>query len=85
MCHYHTQRCKLCHHILSSRPINCGYGLAILGPQGMTIECAHEDVEEVEETKLCCECAERTKEEEGERAWIRWTSWRRGAGSGDME
>jgi hypothetical protein len=80
MCHYNTNRCKLCHAILSSAPINCGHGMAILGPFGMTIECARDDLEVVEETKICIECIEKgdaSEDEEKESGWDKWISWSR--------
>jgi hypothetical protein len=58
--------------------MNCGHGLAILGPCGMTIEYAFENAEVVEETKLCCECADDANVGEAESAWVKWMSWRRG-------
>jgi len=44
----------------------------------MTVECAHEGAEVVEETKLCCECAKYKKKEDKESAWEKWVAWRRG-------
>jgi hypothetical protein len=42
----------------------------------MTVECAHEGAEVVEETELCCACAEEKKEER-ESAWEKCVAWRR--------
>jgi hypothetical protein len=44
----------------------------------MTIECAHEDMEIVEETNLCCECADERNLETMDSVWTKWMSWRRG-------
>jgi hypothetical protein len=78
MCHYLIKRCKLCHTTLSSRLVNCGKGLAILGPSGMTIECVEEIKEVIEESKICCKCVEKAKEAQVESAWDRFFAWRRG-------
>jgi hypothetical protein len=43
----------------------------------MTIECAHESKEVIEETKWCCDCAENAKEAQAESAWDRFFAWRR--------
>jgi hypothetical protein len=78
MCNGLNNGCNLCHQTLSSRPVNCGYGLAILGPRSLTIECAREGAEVIEETELCRECADNTNVEEPGSAWIEYMSWRRG-------
>jgi hypothetical protein len=80
MCYYYTNRCKICRATLSSAPINCGHGMTILGPLGMTIECAREDAEMVEETKMCIECFEKADAsgDEEETGWEKWIAWRRG-------
>jgi hypothetical protein len=80
MCYYNTSRCKICHATLSSAPINCGHGMAILGPSGTTIECAREDAEVVEETKICIECVEKADASgnEEESGWDKWVASRRG-------
>jgi hypothetical protein len=39
MCHYSRAYCKVCHHTIHLSPVNCGNGMAVLGPSGMTIEC----------------------------------------------
>jgi hypothetical protein len=53
--------------------------MAILGPSGMTIECAREDLEVVEETKICIECVEKgdASEDEEESGWDKCISWSR--------
>jgi hypothetical protein len=46
----------------------------------MTIECAREDLEVVEETKICIECIEKgdaREDEEKESGWDKWISWSR--------
>jgi hypothetical protein len=54
--------------------------MAILGPSGTTIECAREDAEVVEETKICIECVEKADAsgDEEESGWDKWVAWRRG-------
>jgi hypothetical protein len=80
MCYYYTNRCKICCATLSSAPINCGHGIPILGPSRMTIECAREDAEVVEETKICIKCIEQADAsgDEEESGWGKWIAWRRG-------
>jgi hypothetical protein len=77
MCYYLTNRCRNCHAQLSSHPINCGNGLAILGLSGMTIECAHESAEIIEESKICCECVENGSTDDTESGLEKWFAWRR--------
>jgi hypothetical protein len=51
--------------------------MTILGPSGVTIDCAHKDAEVVEETKICCECIENGNENGTESARDKWFAWRR--------
>jgi hypothetical protein len=62
MCHYVTNRCEICHIIFSSSPINCGKGLTVLGPDGLTVECEVESREVVEETEAFWKCVDERKE-----------------------
>jgi hypothetical protein len=44
----------------------------------MTIECAEEIKQVIEETEVCCKCAEKAEEAQVESAWDRFFAWRRG-------
>jgi hypothetical protein len=53
--------------------------MAILGPSGMTIECAREDTEFIEETEICIEFVEKgdASGDDEESGWDKWISWSR--------
>ena len=81
MCHYHRTLCSTCHVTIYSSPINCGKGLAILGPPGLTIECPDYDpdnVPEQVEEKLCEQCVkEAVYDGRPGSDWDSFLAWRR--------
>jgi len=81
MCHYHRTLCSTCHLTTHSTPINCGKGLAILGPSGLTIECPNyhaDDVPEQVEEKLCEQCVkEAVYDGRPGSDWDSFLAWRR--------
>jgi predicted amidophosphoribosyltransferase len=82
MCHYLLSRCTLCHTTLTTRPENCGHGLAVLGPDGLTVECDEQIAEVVEESELCSDCKEEEERKGRVRTrWEEWVAWRRGGGA----
>jgi len=86
MCNYTILRCTTCHTTISTSAINCGKGLAILGPSGMTIECPvfatagiREIIEETHECDGCVRHANFGGRRESE--WETFLAWRRSRGS----
>ncbi|KAF2832820.1 hypothetical protein CC86DRAFT_414425 [Ophiobolus disseminans] len=82
MCHYTLTLCPTCHTLISRRPTNCGKGLAILGPSGLTIECPDYTTsaipQVINETQECETCI-REAVYDGRRAsrWDEFLGWRR--------
>jgi hypothetical protein len=63
-------------------PVNCGKGMAVLGPSGMTIECANMDAngvsEVVDESKACFKCmTDEERETDKTTVWDNFVAWRR--------
>jgi hypothetical protein len=86
MCHYTHALCAQCYQTIYRSPINCGYGVAILGPSGLTIECLVFDVNAVmDESKTCANCVNVGSGEENGcwEKWILW--WRERGGEYDFE
>lgn len=72
MCHFIRISCSSCHITMKRDPVNCGHGLAVLGPSGLIFECASSnsgdaaDSEDVLREAGMCEACEEEKASENE-------------------
>jgi hypothetical protein len=60
MCHFICTHCKRCGTLIRRHGVNCGHGLTVLGPPGLTYECAsladNTAPDIIVENGLCNEC-----------------------------